>query len=86
MTKSKTSVPLTAGHVGKPNVYTLFNKYQRRKRSHGKRHYNKKAPQPKSSMDTLITLVDMIDQPEGVHKIKTHLFPFRFPDFPLYKR
>ena len=26
----------------KTNVYTLFNKHQRRKRSHGKRHYNKK--------------------------------------------
>ena len=31
----------------------------------------KKAPQPESS---IITLVDMIDQPEGVYKIKNHLF------------
>ena len=60
-------------------VYTLFNKHQRRKRSHGKRHYNKKAPQPESSIDALITLIDMIDQPEGVHKIETHLFSMSLP-------
>ena len=63
----------------KTNVYTLFNKHQRRKRSHGKRHYNKKAPQPESSIDALITLIDMTDQPEGVHKIKTHLFSMSLP-------
>ena len=62
----------------KTNVYTLFNKRQRRKRSHGKCHYNKICPQSKSSIDALITLVDMIDQPEGVHKIKTHLFSISF--------
>ena len=61
------------------NVYTLFNKHQRRKTSHGKRHYNKKAPQPESNTDALITLIDMIDQPEGVHKIKTHLFSMSLP-------
>ena len=65
---------LSSTSCKKTNVYTLFNKHQRRKRSHGKRHYNKKAPQPESSIDVLITLIDMIDQPEGVHKIKTHLF------------
>ena len=53
--------------------YTLFNKHQRRKRSHGERHYNKKAPQLESSIDTPITLIDKIDQPEGVHKIKAHM-------------
>ena len=34
----------------------------------------KKAPQSESSVDALITLIDMTDQPEGVHKIETHLF------------
>ena len=63
----------------KTNVYALFNKHQRRNRSHGKRHYNKKALQPESSIDALITLIDMIDQPEGVHKIKTHLFSMSLP-------
>ena len=63
----------------KTNVYTLFNKHQRQKRSHGKRHYNKKTPQRESSIDALITIIDMIDQPEGVHKIKTHLFSMSLP-------
>ena len=70
---------LSSTSCKKTNVYTLFNKHQRRKRSHGKRHYNKKAPQPESSIDALITLIDMIDQPEGVHKIKTHLFSMSLP-------
>ena len=61
------------------NVYTLFSKHQRWKKSHGKHHYNKKAPQPESSIDALITLIDMTDQPEGVHKIKTHLFSMSLP-------
>ena len=70
---------LSSTSCKKTNVYTLFNKHQRRKRSHGKRHYNKMAPQPESSIDALITLIDMIDQPEGVHKIKTHLFSMSLP-------
>ena len=72
---------LSSTSCKKINVYTLFNKHQRRKRSHGKSHYNKKAPQPESSTDALITLIDMcmIDQPEGVHKIKTHLFSISLP-------
>ena len=70
---------LSSTSYKKTNVYTLFNKHQRRKRSHGKRYYNKKVPQPESSIDALITLIDMIDQPEGVHKIKTHLFSMSLP-------
>ena len=70
---------LSSTSCKKTNVYTLFNKHQRWKRSHGKRHYNKKAPQPESSIDALIALIDMIDQPEGVHKIKTHLFSMSLP-------
>ena len=59
------------------NVLGIFNKQQRRKRSHGHRHYNKKTPQLDSSIDTLVNLIDSIDQPQGVHKIKQHysLFP-----------
>ena len=38
-----------------------------------------KGPQPESSINALITLRDMIDQPEGVHKIKTHLFSMSLP-------
>ena len=34
---------------------------------------------PESSIDALITLIDIIDQPEGVHKIKTHLFSMSLP-------
>ena len=56
------------------NVLGIFNKQQQRKRSHGHRHYNKKTPQLDSSVDTFINLIDSIDQPQGVHKIKTTLF------------
>ena len=51
----------------------------RRKRSHRKRHYNKRTPQPDVTMSTLVDLVDMIEKPEGVHKIKTKLFSISFP-------
>ena len=63
----------------KINVYSLFNNQSRRKRSHGKRHYNKKAPQQELSM-TLVDIVDMIDQPEGVHHIKRKLFSMSIPE------
>ena len=63
----------------KTNIYSLFNKRSRRKRSHGKRHYNKRAPQPDVAMSTLVDLVDMIEKPEGVHKINTKLFSISFP-------
>ena len=46
---------------------------------HYKRHYKKKPPQPESSMNTLMDLVDMIDQPEGVHQINTILFSVSIP-------
>ena len=36
---------LSSTSCKKTNVYTLFNKHQRWKRSHGKRHYNKKVPE-----------------------------------------
>ena len=47
--------------------------------SHGKRHYNKRAHQPDVAMSTLVDLVDMIEKPEGVHKINTKLFSISFP-------
>ena len=62
----------------KTNICSLFNKQPSRKRSHGKRHY-KRAPQPDVTMSTLVDLVDMIEKPEGVHKINTKLFPISFP-------
>ena len=61
------------------NVLGIFNKQHRRKRSHGHRHYNKKTPQLDSSIDTLVNLIDSIDQPQGVHKIKTTLFSIFLP-------
>ena len=57
----------------------MFNKQQRRKRSHGHRHYNKKAPQLDSSIDIMVNLIDLIDQPQGVHKIKTTLLSISLP-------
>ena len=63
----------------KTNIYSLFNKQPRRKRSHGKRRYNKRAPQPDITMSTLVDLVDMIEKPEGVHKINTKLLSISFP-------
>ena len=41
--------------------------------------YNKRAPQPDVTMSTLVDLVDMIEKPEGVHKINTKLFFTSFP-------
>ena len=61
------------------NVLGIFNKQQRRKRSHGHRHHNRKAPQLDSSIDTFVNLVDSIDQPQGVHKIKTAPLPISLP-------
>ena len=63
----------------KTNVYSLLNKQLRRKRSHGKRHYNKRAPQPDVAMSTLVDLVDMTEKPERVHNINTKLFSISFP-------
>ena len=39
----------------------------------------KKTPQLDSSKDTFIDLIDSIDQPQGVHKIKTTLFSISLP-------
>ena len=61
------------------NVLGIFNKQQRRKRSHGHQHYNRKTAQLDSSIDTFIDLIDSIDQPQGVHKIKTTLFSISLP-------
>ena len=38
-----------------------------------------KIPQLDSSVDTFINLIDSIDQPQGVHKIKTTLFSISLP-------
>ena len=38
-----------------------------------------KSPQLDSSIDTLVNLIDSIDQPQGVHKIKTTLFSISLP-------
>ena len=38
-----------------------------------------KAPQLDSSIDTLINLIDSVDQPQGVHKTKTTLFSISLP-------
>ena len=61
----------------KTNIYSLFNKQPRRQRSHGKRRYNKRAPQPDVTMSTLVDLVDMIEKPERCtqdqHQIVLHI-------------
>ena len=38
----------------KTNIYSLFNKQPRRKRSHGKSCYNKRAPQPDITMSQIL--------------------------------
>ena len=43
--------------------WVFFKKQHRRKRSHGH-----------SNIDTYVNLIDSIDQPHGVHKMKTMLF------------
>ena len=51
-----------------------------------KRYYDKIALQPDVTMSTVVDLVDMIEKPEGVHKINTKLFPYHFRSFAVYKR
>ena len=64
----------------KTNIYGLFNKQTNRKRSHKKRRYNKRAPQPDVAMSTLVDLANMIEKPEGVHNNinTTKLFSISF--------
>ena len=62
----------------KTNIYSLFNKQPRQKRSHRKRHYNKRTPQPDVVMSTLVDLVNMTEKPEVVHKINNKLFTISF--------
>ena len=66
-------VSYIALQCNRTDVLGIFNKQQLQKRSHGHRHYNK-TPQLDSSIDTFVNLIDSIDQPQGVHKIKTPLF------------
>ena len=40
----------------------------------------KKPPQLDSSIDTFVNLINSIDQPQGVHKIKTTLFSISLPE------
>ena len=65
------------------NILGIFNKQQRRKRSHGHRHDNKKTPQLDSSIDTFTDVIDSIDHPQGVYKIKTTLFSISLPKLRL---
>ena len=62
----------------KTNIYSVFNKQPRQKRSYGKKHHNIRAPQPDVAMSTLVDLVNMIEKPEGVQKINTKLFSISF--------
>ena len=39
----------------------------------------KKTPQLDSIIDTFVNLIDSIDQPQGVHEIKTTLFSISLP-------
>ena len=53
----------------KRTVFGIFNKQQ-------------KTPQLDSSIDTYVNLIDSIDQPQGVHKIKTTLFSISLSTLP----
>ena len=70
---------LSSNSCKRTNVLGIFNKQQRRKRSHVHRHNNRKTPQLDSSIDTKVNFIDSIDQPQGVHKIKTALFSISLP-------
>ena len=67
---------LTSPSCQKTNVLSLFNQKQRRKRSHGRRHYNKPTQQDSHQLfnDLKARLKDSVFQPQGPHKIKTELF------------
>ena len=62
-----------------PPIPFRVNKQLRRKTSPGKRHYNKRAPQPDITMSTLVALVDMIEKPEGLHNNNIKLFSISIP-------
>ena len=69
----------------KTNIYGLFNKQPRRKRSHGKRHYNKRSPQPDVTMSTLVDLVDMIENLKVYTRSTPNCFPYHFHSFAVYR-
>ena len=61
----------------KTNIYSLF-KNNPDEKIIWKRHHSKRAPQSDVSMSTLVDLVDMIEEPEGVHNINTKLVSISF--------
>ena len=78
MTKSRRVGTLSSISCKNTNIYSLFKKQPRWIRSHGKRHYNERVPQPYVAMSTLVDLVDITEKPEGIHKINTKLFSISF--------
>ena len=71
---------LSSTSCKKANVYALFNNLNIR----GRKDHMENTPQPNSSIDAVIALIDVIDQPKGVHKIKTHLFSMSLPQLSTF--
>jgi len=65
----------TVGNLSSPgcksiNVLNLFQKTERRQRSHGHRHYNR----PSITKVSFNSLLDIFEQPLGLHNIRTALY------------
>ena len=58
---------------------SIFNKQQQWRRSHGHWHYSRKTLQLDSSIEAHVNLIDSIDQPQSIHKIKTALSSIFLP-------
>ena len=56
----------------------VLNKQQRQNRRH--EHRQQKTPQLDSSIGSYVNLIDSIDQPQGVHKMKTTIFSTFLPE------
>ena len=69
----------------KTNIYSLFNKQPRRKRSYGKRRYNKRAPQQDVTTSTLVDLVDMTENLKVYTRSTPNCSPYHFHSFAVYK-
>ena len=73
---------LTSPSCSNVNAMHLFPSFNRKKRSHGTRHYTP----PRKNQVLFNDLLDWIFRPLGIHHIRTKLFSIPLPSFnKLYK-
>ena len=73
---------LTSPSCSNVNVMNLFPSFNRKKRSHGTRHYTP----PRNNQVLFTDLLDLVFKPLGIHHIRTKLFSLPLPSLnKLYK-